>query len=337
MASLFWNLLTRSEMDEAFVLGWIGYYNVILFILLWLVTSLLFGFLHIIISRFISGRIRYYQLIIVTLVTQLLIFFFIVFLLFWFLDNILDLKLPEISLRSFLNLSFLEASIYILIVNFCIAFIVYISSIIGPGNLQKILSGKFYKPLVTEKVFMFIDLKGSTQLAERLGHIAYSNLIQDCFKDLVVVHSYKAEVYQYVGDEAVLTWDLQKAIDDNNAIKAFFVFQKRLEERAVYYEEKYGTVPDFKAGMHGGIITMTEIGAIRRDIAYHGDTINTAARLQGECNRLNVKLLMSEALLTEMDLPSNYKTTLKGEMQLRGKNGMIKVFSIEEKSVQNFN
>jgi adenylate cyclase len=96
---------------------------------------------------------------------------------------------------------------------------------LGQGNLSKLLTGKFYHPREEERIFMFLDLQSSTQLAERLGHIVYSSLIQDCFNDLGVVIEDCAEIYQYVGDEAVLTWSFSTGIQDENFVKAFFHFK----------------------------------------------------------------------------------------------------------------
>ncbi|MGB5820772.1 MAG: adenylate/guanylate cyclase domain-containing protein [Saonia sp.] len=330
IGSILWRLLRYTDLSAVPLSQQFTFGNILVFVLLWLIMGVLFGLMHIAIAKFVVGRIKYFQLLWLILLLQLIIFIGVIVALIYFLRYVLNIELPESTIGLLNDPSLPVSCIYILIINFCIGFVLYISSIVGRGNLKKILSGKFYTPLVTEKVFMFIDLKGSTQLAEKLGHITYSKLIQDCFRDLVVVHDYHAEIYQYVGDEAVLTWDLDKAMHANNGIKAFFAFQKRLNDRSAHYLSLYGAVPDFKAGMHGGIITMTEVGELKRDIAYHGDTINTAARLQGECNRLNVKLLISEKLLKDLDLNSEFRSTLMGEMQLRGKNAPIQVYSLEE-------
>lgn len=42
--------------------------------------------------------------------------------------------------------------------------------------------------------------------------------------------------------------------------------------------------------------TVAEVGKYKKEIAYHGDTINTASRIQGKCNELNQELLISENL-----------------------------------------
>ncbi|WP_430965352.1 adenylate/guanylate cyclase domain-containing protein [Spongiimicrobium sp. 2-473A-2-J] len=330
IGSIVWRILRDTDLSQEPLSQQFTLSNITVFIVLWLIMGVLFGLMHIAIAKFVIGRIKYYQLLLFTVLVQLILFIGIIVALMQSLRALLGVELPDSTLGLLNDLSVLIACIYILIINFCIGFVMYISAIVGKENLRKILSGKFYTPLVTKKVFMFVDLKGSTQLAEKLGHIAYSKLIQDCFRDLVVVHDYRAEIYQYVGDEAVLTWDVDRAIQMNNGIKAFFAFQKRLNERSEHYLSLYGVVPDFKAGMHGGIISMTEVGELKRDIAYHGDTINTAARLQGECNRLDVKLLISEKLLNDLDLNTEFRSTLMGEMQLRGKNAPINVYSLEE-------
>ncbi len=43
-----------------------------------------------------------------------------------------------------------------------------------------------------------------------------------------------------------------------------------------------------------GKVTAVEIGDIKRDIAYHVDTLNTAARIQSVCNEYNKDFLVSE-------------------------------------------
>ncbi|WP_219011061.1 hypothetical protein [Aquimarina litoralis] len=47
---------------------------------------------------------------------------------------------------------------------------------------------------------MFLDLNSSTSIAEKIGHMKYSQLIQDCFDQLDMTEDFGAEIYQYVGD-----------------------------------------------------------------------------------------------------------------------------------------
>jgi len=95
---------------------------------------------------------------------------------------------------------------------------------------------------------MFLDLKSSTRIAEKLGHIEYSKLIQNCFKDLHVVERFNAEVYQYVGDEAVLTWPKENGLVNSNCLRAFFKFKEKLADKSDYYMKKYGVQQSSRLG-----------------------------------------------------------------------------------------
>ena len=109
-------------------------------------------------------------------------------------------------------------------------FVLQISDKLGQGVLINYLLGKYHSPKEEMRIFMFLDLKSSTSYAEEHGHIKYGQLIQDCFYDLAdIVVKRNALVYQYVGDEVVLTWDVEKGVKDNNCINTFFEFDRALK------------------------------------------------------------------------------------------------------------
>ena len=218
---------------------------------------------------------------------------------------------------------------YCFLVGFLIDFVKQIDKKFGPGNLWRMLKGEFYEPKEAERIFMFLDLKSSTSIAENLGHIKYSKLIQDCFLDLDVVEKYHAEVYQYVGDEVVLTWEKEQGLFNSNCLKSYFDFQTRLSERSEYYLEQYGLVPEFKAGLNMGKIIIAEVGELKREIAYHGDTINTAARIQEQCNALGENLLISESLQDRLVLDATFSSLHVGEVLLKGKANKVNIYRIE--------
>ena len=130
-------------------------------------------------------------------------------------------------------------------------FILQISDKLGQGVLINFLLGKYQHPKEEIRIFMFLDLKSSTAYVEEYGHLKYSQLIQDCFFDLTdIVIKRNASIYQYIGDEVVLTWDLKKGIKDNNCLNTFFDFNKVLNTKRNYYKENYGSLPEFKAGLY---------------------------------------------------------------------------------------
>ena len=221
--------------------------------------------------------------------------------------------------------------VYVFVVAALIYFIRQVRMKFGPGNLYKMMVGTFHHPKEDERIFMFLDLRSSTMLAEQLGHIQYSRLLQDCFHDLAVVADYHAEVYQYVGDEAVLLWEVDKGIMESNCIRAFYAFQDRLQTNAEHYKERYGVVPEFKAGLNLGKVVVTEVGEIKREIAFHGDTMNTTARLEKKCNDFGTELLISITLKEQLREGEFYNMTYVGHLELEGKQTKIGVYSVDKR------
>jgi adenylate cyclase len=198
---------------------------------------------------------------------------------------------------------------------------------LGYNNLSRLLRGKFYTPHEEERIFMFLDLQSSTMHAEKLGHIKYSKMIQDCFNDLGVVVENESEIYQYVGDEVILTWKLHDGLKNQNCIHAFYNFKKELFKKKSYYLEKYNCVPFFKAGINEGIVTVTEVGKYKKEIAYHGDTINTAARIQGKCNTLSQEVLISKNLKDKLNV-TKLNFSKHDNVVLKGKEKKVVIYSV---------
>jgi adenylate cyclase len=229
---------------------------------------------------------------------------------------------------------FLSARVYSEIVYWGIAcmmalFILQINEKFGQGVLINFLLGKYHKPKEERRIFMFMDLKSSTTYAEKLGHIKYSQLIQDCFFDLTdIVLSYEAKIYQYVGDEVVLSWDFDKGINYQNCLRTFFAYDNLLQSKSVYYKNKYGVVPEFKAGLNLGAVTVAEVGEIKKELAYHGDVLNTAARIQGRCNDYQKRLLLSEDLKVHFDKQLVYDFEFLGDVLLKGKTRPVNIYAV---------
>lgn len=199
---------------------------------------------------------------------------------------------------------------------------------IGYSDFGNLLVGRYRKPVEEERAFMFLDLKSSTTIAEQLGHRLYSRLIQDCFRDLTAtLLKTRAEVYQYVGDEAVLSWPVALAAADANCVRAYFQFAALLESRGDHYRATYGLQPLFKAGVNLGRVTVVEVGVLKRAIVYHSDVLNTAARVQALCNEHGKTLLITEAVKEQIG-GAPFSFEFVGDIVLRGKVQPVGVYSV---------
>jgi len=221
----------------------------------------------------------------------------------------------------------------VMFIGFALSIAIIISEIsehLGDGVLFNFLWGKYHKPKEETRIFMFLDMKGSTTIAEKIGHRAYFELIKACYADMTnAILETWGEVYQYVGDEIVVTWSEKRGLHKNNCIVCFDKICRMFEQKKGSYLSSFGVAPSFKAGFHIGEVTTGEIGIIKRDIIYTGDVLNTTARIQGECNNYNVKSLISENLFIKFHKEPNYQFHEIGELILRGKTESIKLFSVD--------
>jgi adenylate cyclase len=199
-----------------------------------------------------------------------------------------------------------------------------------PGDLIRYVTGRYHLPEEVNKIFLFIDLKSSTAIAEKIGNTKYSSFLIDYFHDMTgAILMSKAEIYQYIGDEIILTWSFENGIKYARCINCFFDILTSIEMKKEEYLKKYDVYPEFKAAIHAGSVSVTWIGSIKKEIVYHGDVINTTARIQEECNKQNQKFLISDYMLQNIELPAYLRSEFLGELQLKGKQKKVKIFGLK--------
>ena len=171
-------------------------------------SGTLFGSLQYFFEKYLFRKIPLWKLLVRLCIDQLLIISLLTVIYYF------ALRMMEMSTLSFWD--FLRSPsafiyyLFVFLVNSTLSLLLEITRLLGRGNFFKLIAGKFYNPKEEFRVFMFVDLNSSTTIAERLGHLSYSNFLKDCFYDLSIVHNYDTQIYQYVGDEAVLTWERSK-------------------------------------------------------------------------------------------------------------------------------
>ncbi|MFA0964771.1 adenylate/guanylate cyclase domain-containing protein [Roseivirga sp. BDSF3-8] len=233
------------------------------------------------------------------------------------------------STESLLQYFFLGVAPFFTILILLMNLLMLVTRKFGIGLLLSLFTGKYHQPISEERIFMFIDLRSSTTYAEQLGHIRYSKLIQDCFFVLnEIVDKYHGTIYQYVGDEAVVTWPVKHGLRKARCLEMFFAYVNKIKSRSPKYLDRFGLVPEFKAGAHIGTVTAAEVGDIKREIAYHGDTLNTAARVQSLCNSYQSELLVTKDLLERIVLPKELKARPMGKTELKGKLNMVEIYAL---------
>lgn len=226
---------------------------------------------------------------------------------------------------------------YSIIVSFIFYYHNQVNKKIGHRILLNLLLGRYHKPKEENRIIMFLDLTSATKIGEKLGAYKYSLFLKDFFFDIDdAINETKGTVSQFVGDEVMVIWDSNKGVEHNNCVRLFYLVEEKINLSKERYIEKYGFFPEFKAGIHYGKVIITQVGGTKQEIAYHGDTVNTTARIRSECNIVNEKLLISAELLSLMsDIDNDFIIESKGIFSLKGKDNVIGLFSIKKKMKSN--
>jgi class 3 adenylate cyclase len=207
-----------------------------------------------------------------------------------------------------------------------------LTRLIGGRALLNVILGRYRHPTREERVLMFLDLSGSTSLAEALGEVRTQELFTSFFFDIdepIVAHG--GEVHAYVGDEVIVTWPLTGAVSAESCIDCFFAVADRITESAKSYQQKFGSVPQFRAALHAGPVVISECGDSHRQIAFFGDTLNVTARLRELCKEVGRPLLVSAALLSRVRPGPNLRVEALGGTALRGRLAAVQVFAVERR------
>jgi adenylate cyclase len=218
--------------------------------------------------------------------------------------------------------------LYWVIIFFITQVFLMISERYSPGVFLDILLGRYIQPKVEKRVVMFMDLKDSTPIAEKLGHVLYFKFIRDFIYQISsAIIEFDGTIYQYVGDEVVSSWKFEK----NNTRKckdAIILARRNIQKRSAHFKREYDMVPEFRVGIHMGDVTVGEIGVIKKDLAMSGDTMNTTARIRSACNELNHNFLVSKAFIDNIDL-KEWQSESLGIVELKGKAYGIELFSLK--------
>lgn len=205
-----------------------------------------------------------------------------------------------------------------------------ISDNLGHGVLRNFIIGKYHRPKEEHRIFLFTDMKDSTAIAEQLGTKMYFLFLRDYYNSLEdAIIKFGGDVYQYIGDEIVISWEFNTGIQNNNCLHTFFEMKNALRHRADFFRKTYGYAPTFKGGMHFGEVTTGEIGALKKEIVFSGDVLNTTARIQSACNTFRTDFLVSDSLIKNLHIDENFVVTDIGEVSLRGKDTSLSLVKVD--------
>lgn len=250
----------------------------------------------------------------------MVLFFLIMVIVNWLKINTYETIFPHSLHDFFATRKVVEFLGIALIISLFSNFLDELHRKLGKDAIYNLVLGKYHQVKQEERLFLFIDLNNSTDIAEEMGEMEYSHFLQDFFYDISEpIARYFGTVYQYVGDEVVVTWPLKKGIKFAVCTRCFFAIQKQIRRYESQYVKRYGRIPTFKAALHGGNIVVSEVGKYKSEIAYHGDVLNTTARMLSKCHDFQAEFIISDYILERVEMPKYLNTEPLGSFQMKEK------------------
>ena len=203
-----------------------------------------------------------------------------------------------------------------------------IIDMIGSREFLPLLLGTYYKPVEQERIVLFIDIAGSTGIAERMGAMSGINLIARFIFDASgTFRLYGGDIVSYTGDGLVVTWPRRQS---DRAVMAVIALRERIRSNMSFYQREFGMVPDFRIGIHAGKVIISQVGEEKLFLALYGDTVNTAGRLEQMNKELNTKVLVSGELMANMSKHCQNLLQSLGMKILKGKDDSIEIFTLRK-------
>jgi adenylate cyclase len=191
--------------------------------------------------------------------------------------------------------------LYSLAVSAILIFVIRVRDLIGREVFANLLIGRYRRPVSEERVFLFVDLIGSTSFAEEFGDLRAQEYLRDLFATFAEpVRRHRGAIDDYIGDAAIVSWPLPRGVERGHCVYCIFDILDRIEASADWWMKRYGRVPRLRAALHGGPVITAEVGLDRRKISYFGDTVNTTARLEALCRTLDAPILISGDLVARL-------------------------------------
>ena len=225
--------------------------------------------------------------------------------------------------------------VYTLTIAFTVNFTRQMSRKMGQGVLLSFITGRYYRPVQQERIFMFMRIRHSDRIMQKLGHVKSYKFLNDFIYDItepILVH--RGVIYQYVDDEIVVSWDMKYGLKNVQCIRTFFEAKRTIYENRESYYNQYGVVPQLQAGFHCGPVIIGEIGDIKSEIAFYGDIMNTTSRILAQCTVLNKEILISAHLMNRLSLPVIYESEACGNIHLKGKEKPLELYTVKEAKVE---
>jgi len=180
---------------------------------------------------------------------------------------------------------------------------------------------------------MFADLRGSTALAEQLAPEQVIAILNVYIAELArCVFKHDGMLDKFLGDGLMAIFGVLPDASYGAAPAARAALEMRGRIRQLNAERRASgqAALEFGVAVHTGEVVLGAVGiAQRSDFTAIGDTVNTAARLEGQCKELGLDIVLSG--LTASYLPrSEFRVIDLAAVNIRGRQQQVPVATLAD-------
>jgi len=175
---------------------------------------------------------------------------------------------------------------------------------------------------------LFVDVKGSMRLAERVGAEAWHSILDRFFALLSdAIHRFEGTINQFTGDGVMALFGAPLAHEDHaqRACHAALAICEQVRGFAAELRRGRGIRFDVRLGLHSGEVIVGAIGDdLRMDYTAQGHTVGLAARMQQSAAAGRAYLSASTAALVD----EFFELEPIGRVRMKGVREPVKTFAL---------
>jgi adenylate cyclase len=216
--------------------------------------------------------------------------------------------------------TFWSSLVYSVVVSILVNLVLAITNLVGGRALANFFTGRYHAPVEEERFVLFVDIAGSTTLAEQFGGLGIHRFLDRTFRLLSLpVVDYRGEVLAYVGDEMIVTWTRREGAQDSRPLRCFMAMRDELARKAASFEREFGAAPRIRGSLHFGPVIIGEIGDVKRAIVFNGDVMNTTSRLEALSRDIPGGFVASRAAVEQFNSRLPITMCDLGRLPIRGR------------------
>jgi adenylate cyclase len=182
-----------------------------------------------------------------------------------------------------------------------------------------------------ELTVMFVDVRGFTEISERLAPTAlvrFLNVLLDALSRHVTAN--EGTLDKFIGDSIMAFWNAPVDVANHpaKAVRAALAMRETLTRlnQSNAFGFGAGNEVAIGIGIHTGLACVGNMGAESRfNYSAVGDAVNVAARIESACKEVGFDILVSASTAKSL---TDYASLDAGALSLKGKSGRTEVFAV---------